>query len=69
MDLRSISPNPFGGTKDAEYKRSIELFSEIFKEKGAYFALAFLYDSQYDRIDIKAMMDIMEKKLRKTANG
>jgi hypothetical protein len=56
--ITGISPSPFGGTKDAEYRRSIELFKEIFKNKGVYFALAFLYDSQYDRKDIKEMMDL-----------
>jgi hypothetical protein len=52
------SPSPFGGSKDSEYRRSIELFDKIFKEKGTYYALAFLYDSQYDRNDISKMMEI-----------
>lgn len=54
-----------GGTKKAEYNRSIELFKEIYKAKGLYYALALLYDSQYDRKDIKAMMDILEIDVRK----
>src|SRR6185369_48659 len=52
----ALSPSPFGGSKDAEYRRSAELFVQIAKEKGAYYALALLYDSQYDRKDLKRMM-------------
>jgi hypothetical protein len=63
-NFTSMSPSPFGGTKNAEYRRSVELFNEIFKEKGAYYALAFLYDSQYDRNDISKMMEI-SKPLKK----
>jgi hypothetical protein len=55
-----ISPSPFGGTKHAEYMRSIELLEEIFKTQGIYFALAFLNDSGYDRQDISNMMHILE---------
>jgi hypothetical protein len=54
------SPSPFGGTKDAEYRRSVEYFEEIYKEQGLYFALAMLYDSGYDRSDILAMMEILK---------
>lgn len=54
------SPSAFGGTKDAEYRRTIELFEETFKEKGTYYALALLYDSQYDREDILKMMEILK---------
>lgn len=56
--MEITSPSPFGGTKNAEYRRSIELFKEIFDKQGTYFALAFLYDSQYDREDIKKMMEL-----------
>lgn len=49
----------FGATKKGEYYRSIELFEQIFKEQGVYFALAFLYDSQYEREDLKAMMELI----------
>ena len=59
-DMTSISPSPFGGTKNAEYRRSIQHFENIYKEKGLYFALAMLYDSQYDRNDILAMMEILK---------
>jgi hypothetical protein len=56
----SQSPSPFGGTKDAEYRRTIEMFEEIYSEKGLFYALAFLYDSQYDRQDILAIMEILK---------
>jgi len=49
-----------GSTKSAEYKRSIELFQEIYQSKGIYYAFAFLYDSQYDKNDILAMMEILK---------
>lgn len=52
------SPSAFGGTKNSEYRRSIELFSEIFENQGVYYALSFLYDSQYDKDDIKKMMEL-----------
>jgi hypothetical protein len=61
-DMSKISPNPFGGTKDAEYRRTIQLFEEIYKNKGLYYALALLYDSQYDREDIKNMMELIHPK-------
>lgn len=51
----------YGGTKKGEYCRSIDLFEKIFKEQGVYFALAFLYDSQYEREDLGEMMKIIEK--------
>ena len=56
--ILNTSPSPFGGTKNAEYRRSIELFEEIFTKQGVYFALAFLYDSQYGREDVKKMMEL-----------
>jgi len=52
------------GSKDAEYKRTLELFNEIFETKGVYFALAFLYDSQYDRNDIAKIMKLLEPEVR-----
>jgi len=52
------SPYQTGSTKRAEYIRSIELFEKILKSQGVYFALAFLYDSQYDRADISKMMEL-----------
>jgi hypothetical protein len=54
-------------TKAGEYRRSIELFGDIFEISGPYFALAFLYDSQYERKDIKNIMELIEsdKRLRK----
>lgn len=47
-------------TKEGEYYRTIELFEYLFKTQGPYYALAILYDSQYGRDDIKAMMDLIE---------
>jgi len=51
-----------GATKTGEYYRSIELFEEIVKTQRAYFGLAFLYDSQYDREDIRKMMELCKPK-------
>lgn len=58
-----------GGTKQAEYNRSIEHMEEIFKDQGIYFVLAFLYDSGYGMDDIKNMMDILEKKMNEKKDG
>lgn len=49
----------FGGSKAQEYKRTIEHLRQITKEQDIYFVLAFLYDAQYSREDIAAMMDII----------
>jgi hypothetical protein len=54
------SPSPFGGTKDAEYRRTIEMFEDIYKTKGLYYALALLYDSQYENKDLLGMMEILK---------
>lgn len=51
-----------GGTKEVEYRISIELFKQIFESQGVYFALAFLYDSGYDREDIGKMMELIAPK-------
>lgn len=59
----------FGGTKQQEYKRTIELFKQIYETKGLYYALALLYDSQYDRKDLKAMMDMLETDIRSKVNA
>ncbi len=48
--------------KNAEYRRSIELFEEVYKEQGLYFALALLYDSGYTSKDLKNMMDLIYSK-------
>lgn len=47
-------------TKKEEYLRSIELFENIFKEKGTYYALAFLYDIQYCNADLKNMFELIK---------
>lgn len=66
MELTS----PFWPSKNAEYRRSIELFEEIYKTQGAYFALAFLYDSGYEGKDLKRMMDLIHPKSTiKAVNG
>lgn len=49
----------FGATKKGEYYRTIELLDEIYKEQGLYFVLAFLWDAQYNREDIKNMMELI----------
>lgn len=46
------------------YRRSIEVFEQTFREKGTYFALAFLLDSGYGKEDIKGMMWEISKKKR-----
>jgi hypothetical protein len=56
-----------GGTKTQEYVRSLELFKEIFKNQGSYFALAFLYDLGYDRQDISNLMEIAKDEHRWTS--
>ena len=66
--ITGISPSPFGGTKNAEYRRSIQMFEQIYKEKGLYFALAFLYDSQYGSKDILAMMEILKPRKGKISD-
>jgi len=53
---------PMGATKTGEYYRSIELFEDIFKRQGVYYALAILYDSQYGQDDIKKMMELCKPK-------
>lgn len=46
-------------TKEQEYKRSIELFEEIYKKQGLYFAFSLLYDMQYTHEDIGKMTKIL----------
>lgn len=58
--LRSLGVNCGSGTKTAEYTRTIELFEEIHKSKGLYFALALLYDSQYTNADLCGMMEVLK---------
>lgn len=57
---------PMGATKKGEYYRTIEMIEDIFKRHGkrdgVYYVLAFLYDSGYDRSDIKKMMDLCTPK-------
>lgn len=51
-----------GGTKQSEYKRTAELFTEICKDKTPYFAIAFLYDSGYNNADLKEIMKHLNPK-------
>jgi hypothetical protein len=65
MDISFLPP--MGPTKTAEYNRSIEMMADIFKKheakgNGAYYVLAFLYDSEYDRADIAKMMELCKPK-------
>ena len=48
-----------GATKQGEYSRSIEVFMEKTgkSKKEIAMILYFLYDSQYDNKDLKAMAD------------
>jgi hypothetical protein len=48
------------GSKHQEYVRTIELFEQIYKEKGLYCALALLYDSQYDNKDLLGMLEVLK---------
>lgn len=57
-----------GATKNGEYRRSIEMLDKIYKEQGLYFVLAFLYDSQYDRNDILAMLEILKPGMGKLSD-
>ena len=50
-----------GGSKKNEYIRTCEMFVNICNTQGAYFALALLYDSEYDRDDIKQILSILYK--------
>lgn len=45
-------------SKKEEYMRSIEMFNQIYKEKGFYYAIALLYDSGYTSKDLKEMMEL-----------
>lgn len=56
-------------TKNAEYRRTLEMFNDIFKSKGMYFSLAFLYDSGYTNEDIKKMMELMVNDTKNDVRG
>jgi len=49
-----------GGTKEAEYLRTIELFERIFHKQGTYYALAFLCDTQTENKDLKEMIKLIQ---------
>jgi hypothetical protein len=53
-----------GGTLDQELARTAELLVEIANRKvngGVFFAVAFLYDAQYDRERIKKLLPYLQK--------
>lgn len=57
-----------GGTKEGELQRSADLYLEIANdpERGPFFALYFIYDSQHDRQDVKRILDnVQERGLHK----
>ena len=49
-----------GSTLQGEYQRSAEFFEQLVQTQGAYFALAFLIDSQYERKDLIKILEIMK---------
>lgn len=51
-----------GATFEGELQRSAELYEQIAEETGSFFALYFLYDSQYNREHIKRILDIMQQR-------
>lgn len=44
---------------ESEYKRTIQMFKEIYADKGLYFALALLYDSGYTNEDLGNMLEVL----------
>lgn len=58
-----------GGTKEGEFKRSAELIVELTKEKGVYYAIAFLYDIEYTREDISRVLGYLEKESGERRNN
>jgi hypothetical protein len=61
---------PMGGpTKQAEYRRTIEVLDEIIEANAhnsrIFYLLAFLYDSGYNNQDLKKMMDLCHPKVSK----
>ncbi len=52
-------------TLEGEYERTIEMFEQIYRERGLYFAIALLYDSGYKSEDLRNMMTIMENSSQK----
>lgn len=53
-----------GATKAGEYERSAEFFADLCKQgdRGPYYALAMLLDSQYERSDMIAVLKCMERR-------
>jgi hypothetical protein len=54
----------FGATKNGEYYRTIDMLVNMTNktEKEVMNILYFLYDSQYDNKDLKAMADLISTK-------
>ena len=51
------------GSKHQEYVRTAEMLVELASrsDMGVYYAVALLFDSQYDQTDLRALLPILEK--------
>jgi len=49
-----------GATRKGELYRTIDVLENILKEQGLYFVLAFIYDAQYTRKDIKDTLELLK---------
>ena len=47
-------------TLKGELHRTAEMLVSVAKEQGVFFAIALLYDSEYDRERIKALLPILQ---------
>lgn len=50
------------GSKDKELLRTAEMLVDIAEKQGVYFAVAFLYDSQYNLDILKRLLPILENR-------
>lgn len=55
------SPIYLGGSLDRELERTAEMLVSIAETQGVYFAVAMLYDSNYDSDRIKKLLPILQK--------
>lgn len=68
QESETVSPNQeelfimYGGTKAGEIRRSSELLDEINRERGLYFAIAFIYDIGYGREELGAILEDMKNR-------
>ena len=49
-----------GGSLKRELYRTAEMLVDISEKQGIYFAIAFLYDSNYDIDQIKTLLSILK---------